>query len=438
MKCPLWMLLFGAARLALAQYAGPALLTRGEAPASAAQPTIEFRPFVEVTGIYDTGLAAFTVTDTGALANTSSAGERVAFGISGTHRWAHTNFGATYRGSISHFAKQTYYDGMSQSLLLGLKHEFTRHISLDLSENAGTFSRDFGLLGVPQTSLFDPSTTYTPTTDYFDNRTYYFSSTADLIIKRSNRLSFALGGTAIANRRRSKALHGDTGINAGGDVQYRVSKRSTVGANYTYSHFVFTDTIGATDVHTVAGTYAIALARNVEFSGYAGLSRIENKNISTTTLDPVIAALLGITQSTQILHSIERTPAFGGRVAWRVPRAVVHASVRRGFSPGNGLFAASTSLAISGGYSYTGLRRWSASVQGSFDDNRALVGITGRYRSSSSGISLSRKLLGSTHFVASYSIRVYDSSDFSNYHRIVNEASIGFGFTPGEIPLRVW
>src|SRR5436305_1753420 len=90
LKCPLWMLLFGAARLALAQYAGPALLTRGEAPASAAQPTIEFRPFVEVTGIYDTGLAAFTVTDTGALANTSSAGERVAFGISGTHRWAHT------------------------------------------------------------------------------------------------------------------------------------------------------------------------------------------------------------------------------------------------------------------------------------------------------------------------------------------------------------
>ena len=301
------MLLFGAARLALAQYAGPALLTRGEAPASAAQPTIEFRPFVEVTGIYDTGLAAFTVTDTGALANTSSAGERVAFGISGTHRRAHTTFGATYRGSISHFARQTYYDGMSHSLLLGLKHEFTRHISLDLSENAGTFSRDFGLLGVPQTSLFDPSTTYTPTTDYFDNRTYYFSSTANLIIKRSNRLSFALGGTAIANRRRSKALHGDTGINAGGDVQYRVSKRSTVGANYTYSHFVFTDT-SAQRTFTPSPARTRSPWRGTSSSAATqGLSRIENKNISTTTLDPVIAALLGITQSTRDPPLIDRT-----------------------------------------------------------------------------------------------------------------------------------
>jgi len=176
----------------------------------------------------------------------------------------------------------------------------------------------------------------------------------------------------------------------------------------------------------------------VEFTGYAGVSRIEIKTLTQTKTDPVIAALLGVSESLQIVHALQYSPTFAGRISWLIRRGIVHASVSRGFTPGNGLFAASSSTAVLGGDSYTGLRRWSASVQGSFNDSRSLTGLVGKYRSTSAGITLSRKIIGAAHFVSQYSARVYDSPDFSRYRRVVHEGSIGIGFTPGEIPLRIW
>jgi hypothetical protein len=40
--------------------------------------------------------------------------------------------------------------------------------------------------------------------------------------------------------------------------------------------------------------------------------------------------------------------------------------------------------------------------------------------------------------VANYSLRKYSSPGISAYNRTVNEARIGFGWTPGDIPLRIW
>src|ERR1044071_1765324 len=73
-----------------AQFPGPALLRRGEAPASISSPTVRFRPYAEVSAIYDTGLAGVLVKDaSGTLANQASMGVQIAFGISGAHSRRH-------------------------------------------------------------------------------------------------------------------------------------------------------------------------------------------------------------------------------------------------------------------------------------------------------------------------------------------------------------
>src|SRR5262249_37538768 len=156
-----------------AQYAGPAILTRGEAPSAMSAPKIFFRPFVEVSANYDTGLAGVAVTPNGDLANASSYGVGLAWGVSGTHSWRHTLLGLDYRGSLYHWLNQTSYDGIDQSIMLGITHQLSRHMTLNLRESAGMFTRDFGLKTLPQTVPFDPSSAFTPTTDYFDNRTIY-------------------------------------------------------------------------------------------------------------------------------------------------------------------------------------------------------------------------------------------------------------------------
>ena len=48
---------------------GPAVLTRGQSPVAWPEAQTEFRPYIEVTGVYDTGLAGVAVNDQGQLAN---------------------------------------------------------------------------------------------------------------------------------------------------------------------------------------------------------------------------------------------------------------------------------------------------------------------------------------------------------------------------------
>ena len=58
---------------AFGQYAGPAILSRGDAPAAMEAPQIKFQPFLSVGASYSTGLAGVAVVDTqGDLANASA------------------------------------------------------------------------------------------------------------------------------------------------------------------------------------------------------------------------------------------------------------------------------------------------------------------------------------------------------------------------------
>ena len=424
---------------ALAQYAGPALLTRGEAPAAMSGTQLSFRPFLDVTAIYDTGLAGVVSTGPqGGLADASSAGVQFAGGITGSRSWRHTKLGLDYRGSIDHYSRQTYYDSTNQSLMLGVTHQVSRHVNLMLRETAGIFSRDYGLLGLSQALPYDPSQSYIPTTDFFDNRTYYLSSQADLTIQKSLRLSFNLGGDAYVVRRRSSALYGVTGEAARGDVQYRISRRSTLGLGYTFSRFAYNNIANETDLHSAVLSYSVRLTKTVEFSALAGGMRVESKLIETVPVDPKITELFGFVTGPRQAYNTNYLPTYSARLSRTFEKGVVFAMVSRTITPGNGLFLTSNVSTYSGGYNYTGIRRWSFNVQAGYDDANSLQNITGRYRDYSGGFSVSREVLHSFHLVAGFTARQYDSPSFSRYNRLIYESRLGFGWAPGDVPVRVW
>lgn len=438
MKLAPALLIIGSAASAFAQYAGPAILARGESPSTLTAPRINFRPYVEINGTYNTGLANVSVTDTGELASNASYGMELVWGISGNHDWARTKVGVDYRGSFSHFVQKTAYDAINESLLLGVTHQITRHITLSLRESGGVFSRDMGALGLPQTVPFDPSTTYIPTTDFFDNRTFYSESQADVIYQRTSRLSFDFGGEGFLIRRRSDALAGVTGTGAKGDFQYRLTRRITVGAGYAFQHFDFTKAFGSTDLHTAAVSFSAALNANTEFSLEAGASRVEMKALQSVPVDPAIASLLGITSSLQVAHFVTYTPTARARLAHTFSRGVLFLSGGRSVTPGNGLFLTSSVNALMAGYTYTGLRRWSFNADSTWERARAIGIANSHYGDVTGSLAVSRQIARSMHFVAMYSLRKYLSPDFSKYNRLIYTASIGFGFTPGDIPLRLW
>jgi hypothetical protein len=258
-----------------------------------ASPQIDFRPFVEVSGVYDTGLSGVAVNSQGQLGNATGEGVELTAGISGVHSWKHTKLGLDYRGSVRRYTHATSYDSTDQSLMLGIAQQLSRHVSLTLNESAGLFSRNFGLPGLSQTVPFDPSTTYAPTTDFFDNRAEYLSTQANVIFQKTARLSFSMGGDGFLVRQSSSSLYGATGATAHADVQYRLTRRTTLGANYSFTHFDFVRVLSSTDMHNVSGVFSVRLSRWLEFSAEGGMARAETKFIQNVPIDPAIAALIG-------------------------------------------------------------------------------------------------------------------------------------------------
>lgn len=425
---------------AFGQYAGPAILSRGEAPSAMSGPEISFRPFAEVSGVYSTGLASsVAVNSQGDIANNSAIGVSFAAGISGTHRWRHTSIELSYRASYADFPKDTGYNSFDQSMLLGIKHRFSRHVTFSLNTTFGVINRDYGLLSTISPAVsFDPGQSYVPVTNFFDNRIITLSSTAVLVIQKSTRTSFSLSGSIINDRYASTALYGVFGESAGADVQYRLNRTMTIGANYNYSHYSYNQILSNADIQGASGSFGWRLSRWWEFSGYAGFVRVETKFIQDVPVDPAIAAIIGITESSEVVYSARYVPNFAGRLSRTFHNGVVYVSAGHTVTPGNGLFLTSTATSASAGYVYTGLRRWSFGANITYTEARSIGNVIGNYGGMSAGANVSRQLTHNFHAVGGFVVSKYDSSDFIKYNSVVYSVTLGVGWAPGDVPLRIW
>jgi hypothetical protein len=317
---------------------------------------------------------------------------------------------------------------------------------LTLRQSAGLSSQNSTTPFLQQTIPFDPSTTYLPTHDFFDNRTIYLSSQADLRVQKSTRLSYDIGVDGFLTRYRSTALYGTKGFGARGDIQYRLTRQSTIGVAYNYTHYTFTGVLSSTDSHGFAGTYAVALSKTVEFSSSFGLAFYETKFERQVPIDPVVAAIIcpppGTTTTpcvaTQLFYGRNWTPNISARLSKVVLHGVLFASGGHSIIPGNGLFLTSTSTNIFGGYSYTGLKRWSVNTGVGYSTSNSVGNILGTYSGVSVSAGVSRQFMRSTSFIFGFNARNYNSPDFKNYNRWAYGINIGLGFTPGDVPLRMW
>jgi hypothetical protein len=421
-----------------AQYGGPAILARGEAPAAMSTSQIDFRPFVSIGGSYDVGLNGVSVSSTGKLNNPSSEGLQLSGGVSGLHSWKHTKIGLNYSANFSHYSQASYYDGVTQNLLLGITHQLARHVTFNLNNSASLSGSNLTSPSLPSTIQYDPNVTNVPTNQFFDNRTFTMNSQASLTIQRSTRLSLSFGGEDFVTRYRSKALFGVTGIGAHGDLQYRLNRRSTIGARYSFEHFNFSGILSNTDAHSVVATYSARVSRSLEVSGLGGVSRFETEFLQDVPIDPVVAALIGISSAQAVFYHVNWIPNLGARVTQAVRKGTLFATGSYSLNPGNGLFLTSKATSVSAGYNFTGLRRWAISAGGSYNNASSVGNVTGKYGSYSADLSASRQIASYTHAVLGFNARKYDSGDFKNYNTWSYGVRLSVAFSPGNIPLRLW
>src|SRR4051794_39676850 len=94
-----------------AQYDGPAILARGQAPGAMSGGQIDFRPFVNFSGGYDTGINGVGTDVKGHPTDVSSAALVLDVGLSGLHAWRRTQVGVDYHASVHHYPGSTFFDG---------------------------------------------------------------------------------------------------------------------------------------------------------------------------------------------------------------------------------------------------------------------------------------------------------------------------------------
>jgi hypothetical protein len=438
--------MLGLALPASGQYAGPAILSRGEAPAAMSTPTVDFALSLALTGSYTNGLVGVVSSGQSNVPRQSSFGAGGTVGLSGSHSWKHTKIGLAYSGSFTDYFQAGSFLGLSQGLSLGLNHQFSRHVLFNVRENAGWFTYfPPATVSLNSSVPFDPSQSLIPTTDFYDNRTIYSSTQADITYQASSRLSFSIGGGYFTNLRHSSALYSASGETASADVQYRLSRRVTLGGTYSYSRYRYTDSAGGADIHGFGLSLSSRFNRWTEFSMVAGASTVNSSFEQTVPINPAILAILcpptlvgpcPLTGGVVINHNSLWSPNVSARLSRSFQRGVAYLSAGEYITPGNGLFLTSRAQSATAGYGYSGLRKWSMNIGVTYIRALSLGNIDGGYGQVSGNFGVSRQLVGGLSVVSSFSETQYRSSSFDPYNRLIYTASFGLGFSTKNIPVR--
>jgi len=417
------------------EYSGPAILSRGEAPATQTVAPIAFRPYIGVAGIYDTGLVPVSVTSTGQIPSTDLYGVEVNLGAYTYHVWKHTTLALDYKGDIREYSTH-YWDATDQFLSLILTHQPTQRVTFTLREQGGLYSNNYFLSSA--LGSLDPNYLQLPQNDIYDNRVIFLGVSGDLTYRLTHRLSFNVGGEGSLVRRQSSALYGMTGAVARGDLEYRISRHSTLGADYRFTHFEYTKGFGGSDIHSVGLNYSTQLSPHVQLSARVGGARVQSSSLTEVTLDPALAALLGVSESIQAAYRLNYVPDIQVRLTDSFRRSQFSLGYLNQVIPGNGVYLTSKNNSVNASYSYSGVRHWNFGANATYGRMTALVQTVGAYTAYGAGVGITRDVGKGLHSVLRLDSRHYDIASGSMFAHTEYRMSLGVNFSPGDLPLVLW
>jgi len=90
-----------------------------------------------------------------------------------------------------------------------------------------------------------------------------------------------------------------------------------------------------------------------------------------------------------------------------------------------------------GNFSYSGLRRVNIGISGGHLSYGSLTQTVGTFSSYTGGAGFTYKLTGALHFITRVDYRRYDIAE-SVFRRNSYRATMGFGFSPKDVPLSLW
>ncbi len=423
-----------------AEYEGPSVLSRGGMPGALGGrrlPNLAFRPFIGVTGTWSDGLLSAGTDKDGKIVPKSSYGEQAIAGAYFYHASRNTQLGIDYRIAARHYAQASNQDGINQSLTVGVAHRLNRSVSISASESAAYVSDGTGFMGPNLLDFSNRASNLSNGSEIFNDPVLQLNSNAGLTFNVTQRLSFHIGGGQGIYRHRSSALYGNTTYSAGGDVAYRFSRGFTMGVAYGFSKYGFNHSFGSSYLHNATLNMSFRLSQHWELATSGGAYQAETLFIRGVAVDPLVALLTGRPGGVAVVYDKTIGSTFGGSLRRGFRDGGFGIGYNRGTTPGNGLYLTSKQEGGNVNYSYSGFRKWGLGVGASFNRMQSLGQDLRPYSSASGTLGISRNLGSGISLMLSYAYQRYITV-FQGGRKETNNVSLGFTWSPGELPLKIF
>jgi hypothetical protein len=422
------------------EYTGPAVLSRTySANRPLAPQPVKWTESIGFSDIYYAGIGNGTLNPSSASSRKNGNGEIFDWNIVGRRFWRHDQLGVSYYGDVTHSPVNTG-NASNQSLSLDYTHVLTRRLSLTLTEFGSVYSQNY-TLAVPAFGLQTVSSinlASSPNIQIFDNGTRQFASQADLTWQKTARLSFNGGIGYFAIERTGPGLIGVGGREAHGDVNYRLTRKTTIGTYYSFARYIFPHGSGSSDANALGLVYSYAFSKSMQLRLRVGSARVESIGLTVVPIDPVTAALLGQSAGIIDLYRKVYTGDFSGQFLKSFRKGTtVFGGWAKGLSPGNGVWQTSSQQSISAGASMKVAGGYIMTLGVSHDQLAALAQAVGKFKTDSGQVSISRTYRRGISFNLLASWRHYEIAAAG---LVPTQLAISSGLTwsPGEGRLIPW
>lgn len=430
---------FGAMATAqdLGSYLGPGILTNGAGTiGNRSGEQVDLRYYIDASGIYDNGLEPLSVNSNGKLIQVGAMeGIEASIGAYGSHSWRTALLGLDYRGDFRHYTSNSYYDGTDHNLTLGYTYQKSRRLYFDWQGAGGTYS--FPLGGVANIPAPLPYTANQPALLLFDNRTDYLQGQGSMTYLLSARASVSLGGGGFYVHRQSTELIGMDGYNGTARFQYRVSRVTSLGAEYNRMHYQYPNLFGNSDINDVSAFFATQIGRLWTISIQGGAFQVSTVGLQSVALDPAVAAILGVTSITQTFAANDWLPSGSARLSRKFKSAELSFDYSRSVFPGNGVYLTSRVQSAHGTLSYTGTRNLSFDIGGGYYSLSSLGQNLQPYKTYTGSTGFTYNLTRALHAVGRYDLRQQEIT-IAGFRATSYRISLGLAFSPGSLPLSLW
>jgi hypothetical protein len=427
----------GAAFDARAQgYGGPSVLSRGgNQPGIRGRAPINFNMYASARGLYETGLIAPELNESGELESRDAYGVQAEVGLYGGKDWQRHSLGVDFRADYRQQTSLGRFNGTNQALALSTQHRLSRRLFLLLQQTGGISNRAFGAYAAPTFGGLDRLGV--PFDELFDTRVYYAQSSARLSYQASARTSYAVGVDGFFTKRRALALVNGQGFRAQGSWGHRISRRTTVVANLQYLRFEFPRVFSISDIYALSIGVQRVFTRNWQLDVTGGWYNITSSGVQQVPLSPEVAAILGRPTGFAAFVRTERPPLVEGTLSYLQERGRAYVSVLSGVNAGNGVFLTTNRTSVNSGYSYTGLRRLSLGVSAGWTRVGSVVLDLDSFNMWRAGGGLSYRIAEHLSIMGQSDWRRFNGGQ-AVQGRSGTSTVIGLAYTPSRFPISIW